>query len=146
MSLTTANAALQIVAKAVDALNAVRERARTSKDTELKTHISTLYDELLALKETVVRLTEENAELRHAGSAETEPELRQVGFANFYFVGEKGPYCQKCYDGERKLVTLSPKEPWNGGERRDCVVCGECYFEKQMDLRPIRLGGRSRPR
>src|SRR5258708_3582937 len=61
MSLTAANAAIQIVAKAMDALNAVRERARTSKDSELKGHISALYDELLALKETVVRLSDENA-------------------------------------------------------------------------------------
>src|SRR5579864_3204145 len=144
MSLTAANAAIQILAKAMDALNAIGERSRTSKDGELKVHISALYDELLALKETVVRLTDENAELRRAREAKPEPELRQVGAANFYFVGEKGPYCQKCHDGEGKLVALSPTEPWNGGERRHCTVCGEYYYEKLNSSQPIQVGGRSR--
>jgi hypothetical protein len=34
----------------------------------------------------------------------SEPEIRQVGAVNYYFVGDKGPYCQPCYDVKGKLV------------------------------------------
>ncbi len=67
--LTTAVAAAQIISKATTALNAARERAKGSKDTDLKIHINTLYDEFLNLKELLIRLTDENSEppREHAG-------------------------------------------------------------------------------
>src|SRR5713226_5120364 len=124
--LTTAVAAAQIISKATTALNAARERAKGSKDTDLKIHINTLYDEFLNLKELLIRLTDENSEQRHK-IAELEkpvakPELRQVGTANYYFVGDVGPYCQACYDvsPERRLVRLTQQQAYNGGIRRQC--------------------------
>jgi hypothetical protein len=57
MELTTVGAALEIVNKAWKALEAVRERAQTSKDAVLKDNISNLYDDVLALKAIIVRLT-----------------------------------------------------------------------------------------
>src|SRR5215470_14027168 len=112
--LSSVNTALQLASKAMTALNAVRERAQRSQDTELKLHISTLYDQLLALKEVIVRTTEENAELRKRAYAEKRrPELRRVGIANFYFDGEKGPYCQPCYDcNNGRLAMLTEPEDW----------------------------------
>ena len=106
MTLTSANAAVQILASAMKALNAAREHSKVSKDTDLKADINTLYDELLALKEAVVRVTDENTELRRAleehVAKQTEvplkPEVKQVGAVNYYFVGTQGPYCQPCYD------------------------------------------------
>jgi len=47
-SVTVAAAAAQILSNTLTALNAVRERAKTSKDTDLKDHISTLYDSVLS--------------------------------------------------------------------------------------------------
>ncbi len=64
----TVAAALGIVEKVSKGLNWVRERAKTSKDSDLKDSISALYDDFLDLKAVVVRLTEENAELRRAKS------------------------------------------------------------------------------
>jgi hypothetical protein len=138
MPLTSAAAATQIISNAMTALNAARERARGSQDTDLKVHISTLYDELLALKEVVIRLTEENGQLQRTiaeqsrPSVKREPELRQVGSANFYFDGDKGPYCQPCYDGKEKLVALTPPQDWSGGVRRRCVLCKEYFYERPM--------------
>jgi predicted RNase H-like nuclease (RuvC/YqgF family) len=97
----------------MNALKVVRERAQRSKDNDLKELISALYDNLLSLKEAVMRLTQENDELERRIAKlqhhpqKSEPELRQVGSCYFYFVGEKGPYCQACYDGEGKLTALS---------------------------------------
>ena len=145
--MSVATAAAQILSNTMSALKAVRERAQSSKDTDLKDQISTLFDNLLSLKEAVMRLTQENDELKRkvAGlerpQEKPEPELRQVGACNFYFLGEKGPYCQACYDGERKLTALSPPEPWNHGIRRFCVLCKTFFYEQPMDLRPTRMSG-----
>lgn len=146
-----AAATTQIVANVMTALNAARERAKGSQDTDLKKHISELYNSVLALQELVVRLTDENSRLQRTIAQATgpvekrEPELRQVGSANFYFVGDKGPYCQPCYDGKGKLTILTQPEEWSGGVRRQCVLCFEYFYEQQMDSSPIRLGGRRRP-
>ena len=110
-SLSSVNAAVQLVSSAMTALNALRERSQSSQDAELKQYISTLYDELLALKQAVIRVTEENAELRKQVDADKrKPELRKVGSANFYFDGEKGPCCQPCYDTKGLLAVLSESE------------------------------------
>ena len=153
MTLTSANAAVQILASAMKALNAAREHSKVSKDTDLKADINTLYDELLALKEAVGRVTDENTELKGAlekllakqDEAPPRPEVRQVGAVNYYFVGTQGPYCQTCYDGKGKLVALSPPEDWNEGVRRHCVLCKEYFYEKRMNMSPIRIGGRRTP-
>src|SRR5439155_24645514 len=81
-------------------------------------HLSTLYDEFLNLKEVIIRLKNE-AELKR----KPEPEIRQVGAVNYYFVGEKGPYCQPCYDGSHKLSVLTPPENRKGGVLRQGQVC-----------------------
>ncbi len=83
-----------LIGKASKALNSLRERAKTSKDAELKENISKLYDDFLDLKAVILRLTEENAELRRTIAAHAQeppkPEIRQVGETNYYFVGTRG--------------------------------------------------------
>ena len=138
-SLSVAATAVQILNNALNVLKAVRERAQTSKDTDLKGLISTLYDSVLSLKESVMRLTDENAELRRRNAElehppeKREPELRPVGSANFYFDGNKGPCCQPCYDGKKILTVLGQPQDWNGGVRRRCQVCKQYFYEKPME-------------
>jgi hypothetical protein len=133
MTLTSANAAIQILASAMKALNAAREHSKASKDTDLKADINTLYDELLALKEAVIRVTDENAQLRRALAQQAEkppePEPRQVGNVNYYFVGDKGPYCQPCYDVNHRLALLAPQVEYTGGRGRKCEACKTIFFE-----------------
>lgn len=142
-----ATAASQILSNTMNAVKIVRERAQSSKDNDLKGHLSTLYDNLLSLQEALMLLTEgkRRTEAEDCGTrppfARVGPELRQVGSCNFYFVGEKGPYCQACYDGKGKLTALSPPEHWSGGIRRRCVLCSGFFYEQPMDLRPIITGG-----
>jgi hypothetical protein len=113
----------------MSSLKAARERAKGSQDTDLKAIINDLYDELLSLKEVVIRLTNENAELRR----KPEPEIKQVGAVHYYFLGEKGPYCQPCYDGRQKLAVLTPPEDFRGGIRRRCKVCDQVFYEKPKE-------------
>jgi hypothetical protein len=137
MPITAIAAATTILANAMKALDSLREQAKGSKDTALKENISKLYDSLLDLKAAVVRVEEENSQLRQkAAGAKPEPEVRQVGAVNYYYVGEKGPYCQPCYDDKHKLVMLTPPQDWNNGIRRKCEVCEKFFYEKPMDFAP----------
>src|SRR5450759_1741790 len=143
MELTTVAAAMELIARASKALDALRERAKTSKDTELKEGISNLYDQFLDLKETVLRIKEENTELRRTIAAQYEkpsqPEIRQVGETHYYFVGDQGPYCQRCYDADGKLVHLMTQHGFAGGPGRKCEVCGKVFLESRQPIKPIRL-------
>lgn len=138
--ITTAAATTDLVAKLLDSL---RERAKASRNAELKENVSNVYDRFLDLKEIVVRLKEENAELRRALSAQAEkppkPEIRQVGETNYYFVGDQGPYCQPCYDNSGKLVNLTPQQHRNGGIRRRCEVCDKVFFEMTPHTRAFHV-------
>jgi len=130
MELGTVKTALELMGKASKALDSVRERAKTASDTALKENISRLYDDFLDLKAIVLRLTEENAELRTAQIEKPPtPEIKQHGETNYYFVGGQGPYCQVCFDRDRKLVFLSPRQKFAGGEGRNCTVCGKTFIE-----------------
>jgi len=133
MSITAA-AALQTVTDTLTLLNVVRERAQCSRDADLKGHINALYDSVLSVKEAVLRLQEENAELIKK-QEQPKPELRQVGAVNYYFVGEQGPYCQPCYNRTRgELIPVSPRRKRSGeGVYRQCSTCGKCFDEKPAD-------------
>jgi hypothetical protein len=108
----------------------VMERAQQSEDATLKTSIRELYDDVLILKAFVARLVE-NPELRGAQS-EAQPEIRQIGDANYYFVADKGPYCQPCYDREKKLVAPTARQRFAGGMGRKCESCNTTFFEEQI--------------
>jgi hypothetical protein len=138
MPLTTVAAATTILANAMKALSSLREQAKGSKDAALKDNISKLYDSLLDLKEALIRVSEENSELRRIiteqASGAGKPEIRPVGAVNYYFVGDKGPYCQPCYDGKQKLVALTPAQESNNGIWRRCVLCQQYFWEKPENL------------
>lgn len=133
MELTTVGAALDLVTKASKGLDAVRERAKTASDVGLKENISKLYDDFLDLKAIVLRLTEENLQLRQAIAAQADesptPEAREVGSTVYYFVGDDGPYCQKCYDLNEKLVRLTARQRYVVGWGRKCEVCDTIFYE-----------------
>jgi hypothetical protein len=135
MSLSAAAAATQILSNAFKALDSLREQAKGSKDTALKENISKLYDALLDLKAVVIRVEDENGELRRRiaqqANSEGKPEIRTVGLVNYYFVGDAGPYCQPCYDRDKRLVMLGAQQEYFGGTGRKCEVCDKVFFEKR---------------
>jgi hypothetical protein len=140
MTLTTAAAATSLLNNALGLLRTAREQSKTSEDTNLKDTVNSLFDAVLDLKEAVLRVTEENSELRaELEQKKEEPTLKQVGNANYYYVGEKGPYCQPCYDDKHKLIALTPAESWSGGIRRECRVCHQTFQETPYKLAPVRM-------
>jgi hypothetical protein len=147
--LTKVAAATQILANSMKALDSLREQAKGSSDLTLKANISTLYDSLLDLKAAVLRVEDENAELRQAIRQQTDsspkPKIRQVGRTNYYFVADEGPYCQVCYHGKaNELVMLSPKQQFTHGVGRKCEVCTKIFIEETRQPRPrmqVRMPG-----
>jgi hypothetical protein len=131
MALTAAATALQILNGTRTALQNMRERVEASRDYGLKESFGELLDDLSSLRSAVLQLIEENEALR-SPQVETPPlpEIRQVGEVNYYFLGEKGPYCQKCYDGQGKLVKLDARVNYADGPGRKCVVCGTVFHER----------------
>ncbi|MGH9496721.1 MAG: toll/interleukin-1 receptor domain-containing protein [Candidatus Sulfotelmatobacter sp.] len=94
----------------------------------------------------VKRLADRTSDSANTAAAKpSEPEIRQVGAVNYYFVGDKGPYCQPCYDVDpkaKRLVMVTPPEPWSGGQRRHCPVCHSYFQETKKESGPTQLGGR----
>jgi len=140
---------MTLLANAMKALDSLREQAKGSKDTALKENISNLYDNLLDLKAAVIRVEEENSELRRALAQQAErppePQPREVGNAIYYFVGDKGPYCQPCYDVNHRLALLSPQAEYAGGRGRKCEACKTVFFETVGSPARLQFGGRGGP-
>ena len=67
----------QILANSMKALDSLREQAKSSSDLTLKANISTLYDSLLDLKAAVLRVEDENTELRQALRQQTDSSPKQ---------------------------------------------------------------------
>ena len=150
--------ALTLATKTTEALTALRERAQRSKDVDIKEQINTLFDNILQLKDVVSRLLDENRELldenrglrrqleeqQHPGE---RPKIKQVGEANYYFIGEEGPFCQPCYVEKGKLVNLSPQKRTEFEVYRWCSVCKQNFSEGRIQHSPAheRWGGEGGP-
>jgi hypothetical protein len=137
MELSSVATALEILSKASKALDSLREQSKTSKDAALKENISKLYDDFLDLKAVIIRLTDENAELRRKQTDKPpQPKIKQEGLSNYYYVDDDGPFCQPCYDGSRKLSHLSPRQFLGDSFGRKCGVCGKVSVEQWQQTHP----------
>lgn len=76
-----------------------------------------------------------------------EPEIRQVGTTNYYFVGDEGPYCQPCYDLNHKKIRLMPGQDYAGGFGRKCEVCNKVFMEgpRKTPLKSTQVRGSGTP-
>jgi hypothetical protein len=133
MALTTAATALQILNGSWTAIQNMRERVQASKDNALKISFGGLFDDFNSLRVLVVKLSEENAELLAKWEGQrVQPELRQHGESNYYFVGESGPFCQPCYDKDRALRNLTPRKAFGSHVGRKCLVCQTIFTEEDV--------------
>ena len=123
MALTNVTAAMQILSNALKALDSLREQAKSSKDYTLKENISNLYDTLLDMKAAVLRVEEENAELKKRiheieDSSQADP-------------------CPKCRKRGWQLETSEPDRMFGGvGLIRRYYKCSLCGFAEEMLINP----------
>jgi|HubBroStandDraft_6_1064221.scaffolds.fasta_scaffold146396_2 hypothetical protein len=93
-----------------------------------------LQERLMGLREEAMSLQEENLKLRkRIQELEEQATLREelVFDGNLYWrkVGEnkEGPFCQKCYDNDRKLVRLQDARRLAAARDWLCFVCKAGY-------------------
>ena len=132
---TLATAALSLINSTVQTAKTAVELAKNSKDSSLKEAVGEVLDGILDLKIKILDLEEENRELKHKLNKQEVLE-RKGEFGYWFKSGEDDPLCPKCYEGNGKLVYLPKSEPWNGGIKRECRVCGYTTLEQPMDLSP----------
>lgn len=117
----------------IDDTKKIMELIKKYNDAELYQKIVDLRDEIFELKEENLNLKEKIKNL-----VEEKKVSEKMFFeAPFYWKmdGDKkdGPYCQKCYDDDKKLIRLQAleKEYWQ------CCVCKN-YFRDPSYSRPKR--------
>ncbi len=110
----------------IDNAKDIAELIKKYNDIELYQKIIDLRDEIFELREDNLRLKEK------IGTFNKEKEIykKMVFESPFYWFkdGEKkdGPYCQKCYDDNKKIIRLQKIR--NGLWK--CLVCN-CYVRDQ---------------
>src|SRR5579885_2250226 len=147
MDLPTIATVGQLLNAAVSTAKNVRDIAKDSSDSTLKNEISSLYDALLDIKARVLDLDEENRSLKAQLVAKNDIEgpIKPHGYFR-YKSRPNNPLCPKCLQSkDQRPVFLSEPEDWNGGKRRDCVVCGFFHMETPMQHAEVRLGISRRP-
>ena len=138
MIFPTVVSAAGLVNNAINVLKSARDLARDSSDSELKEKIGEVFDVLFDLRERVLTLDEENRILR----AEVEAKAIYIGPVpphGYYYASkdkaEEHPLCPTCYQSSpQKIGFLENVEPWNGGLRRVCKLCGHSIYEKPLNL------------
>lgn len=120
----------------------LRDTDKAFEQAEFRIKMSDLVDRLVDLKEQLQTNREENIELRAEvlRLKEALAKKSEVVFeVNKYWVnlnGEKhGPYCQKCYDKDGKLIRLQQDEVQGYGHYWRCTTCTESYDYPKIDFR-----------
>ena len=80
-----------------------------------------------------IDLREENYALRKKLDKLNASLIEDMGTVTYrkpsYYVSkdgaESGPYCQRCYDSDKKLIRLQQDD---GNDQWDCLVCDKTYW------------------
>jgi len=94
-------------------------------------------EKIMALREAALELQEENLDLKEeVKTLRQQLELKaKVKFdKNVYWLDDKGktdgPFCQRCYDVDKKLLRLQPKKSvLESGTYVEGAKCMECKSE-----------------
>ena len=125
LSLGLASTAVGLVNGTISLLKDAKQAAKSSQDHELKEKVSEVYDEILNLKEAVSNLAKENEDLRRQLTERAK--VKWDGKIGAYFAeGDPDPFCPACFDGNSKLVRLTPVFARSGSSevwKYDCGVC-----------------------
>ena len=91
---------------------------------EAEEKILELRSAAIALKEENLRLSEENQALQKRNEISSKLEFK----GHVYWLGNNGPYCQACYDGDNKLVRLHAGKTTGRypSDMRECWQCRVC--------------------
>ena len=130
------------ITSAYSAVKAIKELGSTLLDakidstakqrvTEVLEKLGGIQDTLFYIREELLRLQDENHELKEK-IKQLEEKLEEKGKLKYekpsYWVidGETkdGPFCQKCYDADKKLIRLQG----GGNDRWSCHECKSTFY------------------
>lgn len=108
----------------LDYIKTAGDLAVNMRNVELQGIVLEIKREVLQLKEELLTARQENADLKR------EQEVRQsISYEkpSYYVTNKKtavkdGPYCQRCYDADKKLIRTNDAQLATG-VRRDCPEC-----------------------
>lgn len=89
-------------------LKDAKNMATGANDLQLKSLLLDIQDKVFELQEENRKLRDEIHELRNVKLIDSQLEFKNNAY---YKIGAKIPYCSKCYEVDRKLVTLSATVP-----------------------------------
>jgi hypothetical protein len=131
---------------AVEYFKAAYDLARKAQNVELQAQLMGAREEFNALQEETLRLRQRVAELEREREIQQAVEYKEPS----YYLKKPdgtgdGPFCQRCYDVERRLVRTHQYESMLGVFRK-CEQCkSEVSVSREHDPDPYRgmRGGRT---
>lgn len=96
----------------------------------LKSYIA-IENEFYALKTEINSLKEENKDLKRKLEINEIVYLKNNAYYFLYNDIEKGPFCTKCYDDEKKLITMQEKDNGISMVNFECPKCKNTYLKRK---------------
>jgi hypothetical protein len=118
------------IGQAIEIAKTLADLVKRGATVELQEKIVELREALVEAKEELLSLREENLEL----NAEIDRKASMTFEDGVYWLtdgsnGRTGPFCQRCYDVDRKSIRLQDFPADTHTSRyRSCTACGRNYF------------------
>ncbi len=103
----------------IDTLKTAYEIAKKLQSVELQEMLMDMRKEALDREEEILTLRKDIQELEE--TADTRANLRYDRGA--YWLSKEGPYCQRCWDADNKLVRLQDHSSTDAGPYWVCLQC-----------------------
>ncbi|MET4000492.1 hypothetical protein [Marinobacterium sp. MBR-109] len=136
MDIASISSALGSIKTATEIAKLIKNSDLSLQDAELKLKLADLVSSLADAKMEIAEIqTELIKKQEEISELESRLKLKeQVNWEEpYYWLGaasnKNGPYCQKCFDGDHKLIRLQG----NGEGYWECKVCKSTYTDSSYD-------------
>jgi len=133
MDITTISTALSSLKTAYDLSKIISDSSSSLEEAEIKLKLSELINAIADTKSQIsdikielINKNEKIQELENSLKIQNELEFEQPYYWKISDDKKDGPYCQKCYDENKKLIRLQDEA--NGSWR--CLVCASFFRDK----------------
>lgn len=128
VSIESALTAYKVYKGANDAIEGIEKGAELL---EIKSNLLDAKDNVLELRAALIEKDEEIQKLKEELKFQKEVVYEEPVYWHLKENGEKdGPYCQKCYDGDNKLIRLQSLDRRCEGKYH-CRVCNSSYASRE---------------
>ena len=127
---TSLDTAAAIVKTYIGAKEAISEIEQKTKSLELMESIVNAKSNIIELKSALTDKDEEILKLKDELKLQKEIKYEPPLYWHDTAEGREGPYCQKCYDNDGKLIRLQVQDHEHDGSW-GCKVCNSYYSTKE---------------